>query len=273
MTSTRTFGPIQLATWLGLSPKELQRAWALGLIPAPDVNAERWSEQLAKTLPDRLDHIRATLDQHSNRPTPAPPPVAGKPAPKATKGKTRSFGPIQLAKFLGLENWQVGRGVQKGLIPPPDIDDQRWSEQLAKTLPDHTDHIRATLGDHPGHGSVQAAKVLTQRTNLDVTRDDVLTLHQQGTLTPVGEFRGWPMFAEADLRALDPQTVAAAVQARLDWLHASLTSPEAAKALGWPQGRFEVTAERQGIRPGKFDRYALTDVQALQPRPDDTDPT
>lgn len=189
MTSTRTFGPIQLATWLGLSPKELQRAWALGLIPAPDVNAERWSEQLAKTLPDRLDHIRATL------------------------------------------------------------------------------------GDHPGHGSVQAAKILAQRTNLDVTRDDVLTLHQQGTLTPVGEFRGWPMFADADLHALDPQTVAAAVQARLDWLHTSLTAPEAAKALGWPQGRFEVTAERRGIHPGKFDRYALTDVQALQTRPDDTDPT
>jgi hypothetical protein len=254
----REFGPVQLAKWLGLSPGELQRAWALGLVPLPDVDGRRWSEELAKTLPDRVDDIRTALAQQEN--TAVRPSAVSTPKAKA---KTRGFGPIQLAKWLGLENWQVGRGVQKGLIPAPDIDGQRWSEELARTLPDHVDHIRATLGDHPGHGSVEAAKILAQHTGLDVVRDDVLVLREQGSLVPVGEFRGWPMFAGGDLRTLSPDTVAAVVRERLDWLEASLSPAQAAELLGWSQGRFEVTAERRGVQPGRFGRFARGDVESL----------
>jgi hypothetical protein len=225
------------------------------------VDGRRWSEELAKTLPDQVDGIRAALTRQED--TAVQPPTVRAPRARPKGAKTRGFGPIQLARWLGLENWQVGRGVQKGLIPAPDIDGQRWSEALAGTLPDRVDHIRATLGDHPGHGSVEAAEILAQRTGLDVVRDDVLVLREQGSLVPVGEFRGWPMFAGGDLRTLSPDTVAAVIRERLDWLEASLSPAQAAELLGWPQGRFEVTAERRGVQPGRFGRFARGDVESL----------
>ncbi|MFI6576641.1 hypothetical protein ACIBFB_12635 [Nocardiopsis sp. NPDC050513] len=262
MARKREFGPVQLARWLGLRPRDLRRAWALGLVPPPDVDGRRWSEELARTLPDRTEHIRAALARQDS--AVGPPPVSTPGGKGEGKGSsTRGFGPIQLARWLGLENWQVGRGVQKGLIPPPDVDGRRWSEELARTLPDRTEHIRAVLGDHPGHGSVEAAKILAARTGLDVVRDDVFALQEQGTLAPAGEFRGWPMFAGADLASLGPDTVATVVRERLDWLDASLSPEEAADLLGWPQGRFEVTAERQGVQPGRFGRFKRAEVESL----------
>ncbi|MET7621924.1 hypothetical protein [Streptomyces sp. NPDC005408] len=191
--------------------------------------------------------------------------TAGTGGAKATKG--RVFGPVQLAKWLGLENWQVPRAVQHGLIPPPDVDDKRWSHTVASTLPGRVEEIRAAVGDHPGLGSIKAAEHLSQRTQLDVERVDVQTLADHGLLQPVGEFKGHPMYSLDDLDRLPEEQITTTVRERHAWIEASLTTKEAAALLGWPVGIFEVTAERHAVLPGPLGRYAQTDVEELRDQP------
>ncbi|MGW7516607.1 hypothetical protein ACWGJ2_13545 [Streptomyces sp. NPDC054796] len=262
MARERDFGPVQLADWLGLEPRTVRRAQARGLIPPPDIDDERWSLGLAKTIPDRLVEITAAFGDGeaasgSTGSAPKEPRRAG-----AAKG--RSFGPYQLAGRLGLENWQIGRGQQKGVVPPPDVDGKRWSEAVADMLAGRVEEIRATVGDHPGVGSVKAAEHLASRTGLEVDRVDVQALAGRGLLEPVGTFKEHPMYSLDDLDGLPAEEVGATVREREDWLAASMTGKEAAAYLGWPLGTFEVTAERGGVRAGRLGRYARTDVDGLR---------
>ncbi|MER5970472.1 hypothetical protein ABT112_12175 [Streptomyces sp. NPDC002055] len=272
MAKERDFGPHQLADWLGLEPKQVRRAQARGLIPPPDIDDERWSLTLAKTLPDRLEDIRDALGT-GHATAAAPPPggsssagssssAGGTGGHKAARG--RDFGPVQLARWLGLENWQVPRAVQQGVIPPPDVDAKRWSYAVATTLPDRVEEIRAAVGDHPGLGSIKAAEHLSLRVQRDVERVDVQTLADQGLLRPRGEFKGHPMYAVDDLDELPEEHIAATVRDRHAWIAASRSAKEAAESLSWPVGKFEVTAERHGVRPGPLGRFAQADVEALR---------
>jgi hypothetical protein len=267
MAKQRDFGPVQLANWLDLAPRELRRAQNLGLIPAPDIQGERWSETLAKALPDRVERIRTALseDQEAGH-SPAPAKPSGATSPTSTrppKDKGRTFGPIQLANWLGLKQWQINYAQARGLIPCPDIDDRRWSETLAKTLPDRVEEIRAAVGDHPGYGSVNAARYLATHSGLEVERADVHALVGLGLLRPVGEYRGNPMYSIDDLEGLTNEQITTAIQIRLDWIEESLTAPEAAALLGWSVGKFEVTAERNGVTPHADGRYPRDDVLPL----------
>ncbi|MFF0205982.1 hypothetical protein [Streptomyces sp. NPDC005017] len=261
MASERDFGPHQLARWLGLEPRQFRRAQARGLIPPPDIDEERWSLTLAKTLPDRLEDIAAALSGDVSAPS-SQDARTGAGSRRADKG--RVFGPVQLAKWLGLENWQVPRGVQLGVIPPPDVDGKRWTETSAHTLPERIEEIRAAVGDHPGHGSIKAAEYLAERTKRDVERVDVHTLAAQGLLHPVGEFKGHPMYSLESLDKLPEEHIAAVVRERHAWTEASLTPQEAATLLGWPVGKFEVTAERRGLSPGPLGRFPRAAVEALR---------
>ncbi|WP_206603710.1 hypothetical protein [Streptomyces sp. CB03238] len=251
-----------MADWLGLEPRDVRRAQARGLIPPPDIDDERWSLTMAKTLPDRIEEIAAALGGGGSGPASVPAPSPRTSRSGAAKG--RAFGPIQLAKWLGLENWQVPRAVQHGLIPPPDVDDKRWSHTVAATLPDRVEEIRAAVGDHPGLGSIKAAEHLSQRTRVEVERVDVQALADRGLLRPVGEFKGHPMYALDDLDGLPEEQILATVRERQAWIEVSLTTKEAAALLGWPVGKFEVTVERIGTQPGALGRYARADVEALR---------
>ncbi|WP_239647289.1 hypothetical protein [Nocardiopsis baichengensis] len=258
MAAEREFGPMQLSKWLGMRYGDFQRACMLALVPPPDIRGTYWSESLAKTLPDRVEEIEAEL---AERTAPAPPPED--PQERANKG--RPFGPVQLARFLGLERWQVERAAERGLLPAPDTEDGKWSRPTAQALLKRVTVLRAEIGDHPGHGSVRAAEVLAERTGLDVRRDDVLDLHDRGLLAPVGEFRGHPMFGRGALEALPREAVRAVVSEREAWLADSLAPEEAAREAGWSVGRFEVAAERAGLAPGRFGRFARADLASLLP--------
>ncbi|QKW32478.1 hypothetical protein HUT17_04925 (plasmid) [Nocardiopsis flavescens] len=261
MSRPREFGPIQLARWLGLDNDQLRRALHRGLIPPPDIDDRKWSEAVARTLPERTDSILAELDRSAPTGTPAP---ATGPAPRRTPGKSGSYGSLQLARLMGLKEWQVKRAAQRGLIPAPDIDDRRWSKDIAETLPERTAHVLAEIGDHPGLGSQKAADRVAERTGLPLTREDIAALADTGALSPVGDYMGSPLYSLQDLDALEHTPLENTIEQRLAWIRASMTSEEAADHLGWPVGRFEVTAENHGLPPGPLGRYPRTGVDQLK---------
>ncbi|MEV5596947.1 hypothetical protein [Streptomyces sp. NPDC052496] len=261
MAKERAFGPHQLAEWLGIEPRHVRRAETRGLIPPPDVGDERWSEGVAKTLPDRVEEILAAVGDENY----AAVQEAGK-AGRRKPVKGESFGPHQLASELELQRWQVGRAEQRGMIPPPDVDGKRWSREVVEGLRGRVAEIREELGDHPGLGSIDAAKHLAERTELEVEREDVRVLAGQGHLRPVGEFRGYPMFSLESLDGLDRELIAGVVGDRQRWLERSVTAKEAAGLLGWPAGKFEVAAERNGLVPGRLGRYDRAEVEGLPER-------
>ncbi|MEU7318724.1 hypothetical protein [Streptomyces sp. NPDC007083] len=259
------FGPVQLSRWLGIEEAQLRRAQNRGLIPPPDIDDKRWSYALAKTLPDHVDDIVAALEPRQEPAAPAVADAGSRSAAPRARGAERreTFGPVQLSRHLGLKTWQLQRARERGLVPEPDTEQKRWSKELVEPLPDRVEEIRAAVGDHPGLGSEKAAEHLAQRTGLEVERADVQLLAEQGTLAPVGDFRGWPLYAIEDLDVLDPADVTAAISERHAWIEASLSSAEAAQLLGWPVGKFEVTAERNGLAAGRFGRYARGGVERL----------
>ena len=57
------------------------------------------------------------------------------------------FGPGQLARWLGLKEWQVRRARERGLIPEPDLAEGRWSFEVARGLPDRGGGVAAQGGD------------------------------------------------------------------------------------------------------------------------------
>ena len=123
----------------------------------------------------------------------------------------RRFGPVQLATYLGLEQWQLGRAVAEGLIPRPDRSRGRWSAKLADTALARIDGIRAAAGSIPDLGAVRAAGVLSRRLGVEVTADGVEELARQGLLPVTGSCKQHALY---DGRALEAFTGAgAAVEA------------------------------------------------------------
>ena len=58
MSRRRGYGPIQLATALGLPQWQLQRARDAGLIPPPDPATGRWAQTV---IPDSVEEFRDQL--------------------------------------------------------------------------------------------------------------------------------------------------------------------------------------------------------------------
>jgi hypothetical protein len=59
VTARRDYGPIQLATFLGLARWQLDRALNAGLIPRPDTPRGQWSAAVASDALARIEEIRA----------------------------------------------------------------------------------------------------------------------------------------------------------------------------------------------------------------------
>jgi hypothetical protein len=119
----------------------------------------------------------------------------------------RDYGPIQLATFLGLAQWQLDRAFAAGLIPGPDTPRGRWPAAVADAALARIDQIRAAAGSVPDLGATRAAELLTRRLGVTVTGDGVAELARRGMLPVAGHYKHWPLY---DGRALEAFTDAAA---------------------------------------------------------------
>ena len=61
----------------------------------------------------------------------------------AARQARADYGPVQLAVFLGLEQWQFARARQAGLIGAPDLARGRWSAAAAAAALARAGQIRA----------------------------------------------------------------------------------------------------------------------------------
>jgi hypothetical protein len=113
------------------------------------------------------------------------------------------YGPVQLAGFLGLAPWQVGRVLAAGLIPGPDRPRGRWSARVADAALERLGEIRAAAGSVPDLGAVRAAGVLSGRLGLVVTPDGVEELARRGLIPVTGCYKGHALY---DGRALEAFT-------------------------------------------------------------------
>lgn len=60
-----------------------------------------------------------------------------------------SYGPVQLATYLGLEPWQFSRAREAGLIGGPDRARGRWSQQAAAAALERIGEIVLAVGAIP----------------------------------------------------------------------------------------------------------------------------
>src|SRR6185437_9184337 len=125
--------------------------------------------------------------------------------------RRRDYGPVQLAVYLRLEQWQLSRAVTAGLIPPPDRARGRWSADAADTVLSGIDRVRSRAGSVPDLGAVRAAEVLSARLGAVITGDGVAELGRLGLIPVTGYYKDYPLY---DGRALEAfADVAAATEA------------------------------------------------------------
>jgi hypothetical protein len=124
----------------------------------------------------------------------------------AARGR-KDYGPVQLAGFLGLRQWQLSRALADGLIPGPDRPRGRWSAMLAETALARVDAICAAVGSVPDLGAVRAAEVLSARLGTVVTGDGVEELARRGQIPVTRHYKDHPLY---DGRALESFTDTAA---------------------------------------------------------------
>ena len=125
----------------------------------------------------------------------------------AARQARADYGPVQLAVFLGLEQWQFARARQAGLIGGPDLARGRWSAAAAAAALARAAQIQAAAGSVPDLGAVRAAGVLSERLGVAVTADGVEELARRGLLPVADSYKGWPLY---DGRVLEAFTDAAA---------------------------------------------------------------
>ena len=119
----------------------------------------------------------------------------------------RRFGPVQLATYLGLEQWQLARAVADGLIPGPDRSRSPRSAPIADTALANIGVIRAAAGSIPDLGAVRAAGVLSARLGLQVTADGAGEVARRGLIPVTGSCKDHRLY---DWYALEAFTAAAA---------------------------------------------------------------
>jgi hypothetical protein len=172
------------------------------------------------------------------------------------------YGSIQLANRLGLAEWQFEAARQRGLVPDPDRG-RRWSAEVAEQLAGRVDEIVEVVGAELPIGAHKAAARLAERTGLEVERADVEELVERDLLATVGQYKGWPLYDPRQLDALDRDHLVNVVAARQTWLASSLDRPAAAERLGWRWAEFDRVIHDLEVQPGRFGRYAVSDIDAL----------
>jgi hypothetical protein len=129
--------------------------------------------------------------------------------PEASLTAPRRFGPVQLAAYLGLEQWQLARAVSDGLIPGPDRSRGRWSAPIADAALAGIGGIRAAAGSVPDLGAVRAADVLSRRLSVEVTADGVEELARRDLIPVTGYYKQHALYDGRALEAFTNQAAAA----------------------------------------------------------------
>lgn len=129
-------------------------------------------------------------------------------------GRRRDYGPVQLATYLGLYEFQLRRALEDGLVPGPDRARGRWSASLADAALARAAEIRAAAGSVPDYGAVRAAEELSRRLGIEVTADTVEELASRDLIPVTGYYKDNALY---DGRAVEKFTdTAAAVAAARD---------------------------------------------------------
>lgn len=173
------------------------------------------------------------------------------------------FGPVQVLARTGLARWQWAAGRAGGLIPGPDTPTGRWSRAVADAVAARREEILAAVGDEAPIGGHRAADRLAARTGLAVARPDVEALAEAGVLAVAGWYEDWPLWDCRDLDVVDVDALAAVVAERQAWVAASVSAWDAPAHLGWRRDEFVRVAAQRGLRPGRLDRYARAELDAL----------
>jgi hypothetical protein len=118
----------------------------------------------------------------------------------------RAFGPVQLADYLGLFQFQVERARAAGLIPAQDRG-RGWSAAVAGQLLERVAEIRAAVGSVPDYGAVRTAEELAKRLEVKIWADGVEELARRDLLPVIGWYKGHALY---DGRAVEAFTDAAA---------------------------------------------------------------
>ncbi len=160
------------------------------------------------------------------------------------------YGPVQLAAYLGLEQWQFARARTTGLIPGPDRSRGRWSAAAAAAVLVRVAQIRQAAGSVPDLGAVRAAEVLSGRLGLAVTVDGVEELGRRGLIPAAGSYKGWPLY---DGRALETFTDAAAA-AEATWAGQLRTAGQSAAYLHIRRSDLNHLTRCGALRPVKWGR-------------------
>lgn len=172
------------------------------------------------------------------------------------------LGPVQVLRHTGLAEWQWRAGIEAGLIPVADKGG-RWSIALADEVAGRREQIVAAVGVDAPVGGHNAAARLAERTGLEVCKEDVEELAEAGLLTAVGSYKGWPLWDCRALDAIDVDRLGPIVAERQAWMATSVSQWDAPAYLGLRREEFARVAEQRGLRPGRMDRYATADLDAL----------
>ncbi len=167
---------------------------------------------------------------------------------------------------LGLEYRDWRRGRDHDVIPGPDRSGF-WSRAAAGELAGRAEQLREQIPPQP-LGARRCAELLAGLTGLDVTESDLLRLVKQGHVAEVDWWKKWALYDTAAIRRLATsaegrEIVAGVVAERIAWLENSITTEDAANWLEWDLRDFERVAAEQGIKQGRFRRWAREDVARL----------
>jgi hypothetical protein len=182
---------------------------------------------------------------------------------QACAARAPDFGPVQVLWHTGLAQWQWDAGVAAGLIPGPDMPKGRWSRAVADEVAASREQIVSAVGAEAPVGGHRAAARLAGRVGLEVEKPDVEALADAGLLVAAGWYKEWPLWDCRALDAVDVDALGGIVAERQAWVACSVSKWDAASYLGWRRGEFDRVATQRGLQPGRLDRYAKADLDAL----------
>jgi hypothetical protein len=237
-TTAHTAAQLQAA--LGWDQAQFGRAVAAGVLPEQDMKTPRWSGAVVDDLVARREELVAAIPDLFD--------------------DSQLMGVLE----LGFGDWRRAR--EAGLIPGPERPPY-WTRAQADALTGRAGQLREEIPPQP-LGARRCAELLAELTGLQVDQADIGELAKRELTSVVDDYKGWNLYDVAALRAIpgDPGRLAVLteiVAERVAWLASSLTMREAADVLGWREYDLECVAAERHLKPGRFDRYARTDIAAL----------
>lgn len=170
------------------------------------------------------------------------------------------YGPVQAAKYTGLP-WE--QGLRLGVIPDPDIG-HRWSHTLVEDIRSRAAEVQREITRRQPIGANRAAELLTARFDLEVERSDVADLAELGLLRVVETYKSWPLYARPDIDEFtDIDALRQVIAEREAWIHSSIPRWQALERLGIRAFELDEAADKRGVKPGRWKRYAVADIEGL----------